>query len=124
MRARPRAWRGPLAVAAAFIAGTATARIAWADREVGVPPGTSLDWVAEMPRRHPTELYRVPGTSATPLVSPAGSGQTMSRPVSHPRTMSEVGPTTAMGYARVTTVDITGEVRWTSERPPFDLVEG
>ena len=104
-----------MAAAAALLAGAAVAR---ADLDVGVPPGTPLDWVSGMPRRIPTGTVRIP-TGVEPAKKDE-QPRTVSRGADVPKThiaSSDLGAVLPMSYARILTPDITRHLQWVNERP-------
>jgi HEAT repeat protein len=111
-------------VGAAFAAGAGIAR---ADLDVGVPPGTPLDWVSGLPRRIPTGNVRIP-TGVTEPEKPKDDGQpkTISRDSSIPKThvdASDLGRIEPMGYARILTPDITRHLTWVNSRPVQETID-
>ena len=84
--------------------------------DVGIPPGLPFEW--EQPSRPVTGSLRMRAAQAKldPNTTRIRSGRQVE---SRPRVFVE--KTTAMGYARVTTVDILNHFNW-NEGPKTDLV--
>ncbi|MCO5166042.1 MAG: HEAT repeat domain-containing protein [Planctomycetes bacterium] len=91
----------------------AAAPLARADLDVGVPPGTPLEW--DLPQRRPTSSLRVPEPEGPPPDGPGtrerGRLETRARPAVTPERV------TPMGYARITTFDILGHIDWRGPEP-------
>jgi len=87
--------------------------------DVGVPPGLPFEW--EQPGREPTQSLHIP----KPKVEEGDPSATRIRragPLTESRPRIYTERTTAMGYARVTTVDILTHFQW-AEGPKTELVE-
>ncbi len=118
---RPR----PLLVVALALAAGATA--AYADLDVGVPPGTPFDWVTALPRRIPTGAVRIATGAETSKEEGDGQPHTVSRAPDVPKTHinnEDLGRVLPMGYARILTPDITRHLPWVNERPVQETFEG
>ncbi|MBX3471184.1 MAG: HEAT repeat domain-containing protein, partial [Planctomycetes bacterium] len=88
----------------------ASASLARADLDVGVPPGTPLEW--DLPQRRPTSSLRVPeGPTDGPGTRERGRLETRARPAVTPERV------TPMGYARILTFDILGHIAWQGPEP-------
>jgi HEAT repeat protein len=90
--------------------------------DVAVPPSLPFEW--ETPLRRPTGWATLPAEPEAP--EPVDDGATRTRGpdlgASRVRPAAEVEKTTAMGYARITTVDIMAHLNW-REGPQPGLVE-
>jgi HEAT repeat protein len=87
--------------------------------DVGVPPGLPFEW--EQPGREPTQSLHVPKAKVEEG-DPKATRIRRSGPLTESRPRIYTERTTAMGYARVTTVDILTHFQW-AEGPQTDLVE-
>ncbi len=116
--------RRPVPIVLALLAiGAASA---YADLDVGVPPGTPLDWVSGLPRRIPTGSVRIP-TGVEPEPKAGEQPHTVSRGTDVPKTHvanEDLGRILPMSYARILTPDITGHLQWVNVRPPQETAEG
>ncbi|MBI3726494.1 HEAT repeat domain-containing protein [bacterium] len=126
---RSRKWL-PAAVALGFSLGIAA--VARADLDVGIPPGTPVDWVTELPRKTPTGSVKVPTGPGGDAPEPAAAGKraaaegttgTRTTTVERPADIvpSDIGLQSAMVYARVATFDIGFHIGWVNKRPPLEL---
>lgn len=86
--------------------------------DVGIPPGLPFEW--EQPAREPTESLKMRAPAAAP--DPGATRLRQARVESHSRPRIYAERTTAMGYARVTTVDILTHFSW-DEGPQVELVD-
>jgi HEAT repeat protein len=111
-----------------------------ADLEVGIPPGTPLDWRYELPSHAPDE-HRSPiytharasqrgsgseGGETPPKDAPRGKTVVAApRPAEVPPPIARFGTFNPLGAARVLTFDITGHLEWTvwkkKDAAPADL---
>lgn len=87
--------------------------------DVGVPPGLPFEW--EQPGREPTQSLHIPEAKVEEG-DPKATRIRRAGPVTESRPRIYTERTTAMGYARVTTVDILTHFQW-AEGPQTDLVE-
>ncbi|MBL4850039.1 MAG: hypothetical protein JKY65_31305, partial [Planctomycetes bacterium] len=87
--------------------------------DVGVPPGLPFEW--EQPGREPTQSLHIPKRKA-PEGDPSATRIRKVGRITESRPRIYTERTTAMGYARVTTVDILTHFQW-AEGPKTDLVD-
>lgn len=87
--------------------------------DVGIPPGLPFEW--EQPGREPTQSLHIPKAKVEEG-DPSATKIRRAGPLTESRPRIYTERTTAMGYARVTTVDILTHFQW-AEGPQTDLVE-
>lgn len=114
--------RRGILVAAWLCLALSPAVSAHADLEVGIPPGTPLDWSFELPLRQPdphrgpvpTELQRGAEVKEEETKAPRGPTVVRRTTQAGPPALPRLGSFGALGMARILTLDITAHLPWTT----------